>query len=67
MSTNNAFALNTDRLIDEMALALLGIAELGSDEACIRALMMAGFSGKDIGHYLDEARDLARAAVDAIT
>jgi hypothetical protein len=51
------------RLVDEMALELLGVAELGSDEACIRALMMAGFSGKDIGHYLDEARDLARAAV----
>jgi hypothetical protein len=24
---------------------------------------MAGFRGKDIGHHLDEARDLARDAV----
>jgi len=51
------------RLIDEMALALLDVGETGSDARCILALIYAGFRGKDIGAHLDAARDLARDAV----
>jgi hypothetical protein len=67
MLTKKEFFLSANhreaRLVDEMALELLGIAELESDVACVQALLMAGFRGKDIGHHLDEARDLARDAV----
>ena len=45
-----------------MALALLGVGALGSDDACVMALLGAGFRGRDIGHYLDAARELARDA-----
>ena len=51
------------RVIDEMALALLDVGETGSDARCILALIQAGFRGKDIGNHLDAARDLARDAV----
>jgi hypothetical protein len=51
-----------DRLVDEMALALLDAGETGSDARCILALILAGFRGKDIGQHLDAARDLARDA-----
>jgi hypothetical protein len=68
MLTKNEFFLTAHhreaRLVDEMALELLGVSELGSDEACIQALMNAGFRGKDIGQHLDAARDLARDASD---
>ena len=50
------------RLVDEMALALLGVGALGSDDACVMALLAAGFRGKDIGYHLDAARELARDA-----
>jgi len=53
------------RLIDEMALALLDVGETGSDARCILALIYAGFRGRDIGQHLDAARDLARNAVAA--
>jgi hypothetical protein len=52
----------TDRLVDDMACALLNIAELGNDTACILCLMQHGFRGRDIGLHLDAARDLARAS-----
>jgi hypothetical protein len=51
------------RLIDEMALALLDVEKLGNDSACILHLIQAGFRGKDIGAHLDAARDLARNAI----
>jgi len=65
VSTTNIVPLHTHRearLIDEMALTLLGVGALGSDDACVMALLGAGFRGKDIGHYLDAARELARDA-----
>jgi hypothetical protein len=64
---SNVVSINThlvdeeSRLVDEMALALLGVADR-SDDACVMALMAAGFRGRDIGHYLDAARELARDA-----
>ena len=50
------------RLVDEMALALLDFGALGSDDACVMALLASGFRGRDIGHHLDAARELAREA-----
>ena len=66
MPATNVVPLTThrdQRLIDEMALALLDVGETGSDARCILALIYAGFRGKDIGAHLDAARDLARDAV----
>lgn len=51
---------NSERLVDEMALALLAVPELGSDQDCILALFFEGFRPKDIFAHLDEARKLAR-------
>ena len=68
MPATNVVPLTThrdQRLIDEMALALLDVGETGSDARCILALIYAGFRGKDIGAHLDAARDLARDAVAA--
>jgi hypothetical protein len=68
MTATNVVPLTThreQRLIDEMALALLDVAKLGADRDCILALVSAGFRGKDIGNHLDAARDLARDAVAA--
>ena len=68
MTATNVVPLTThrdQRLIDEMALALLDVGETGSDARCILALIYAGFRGKDIGAHLDAARDLARNAVAA--
>jgi hypothetical protein len=68
MTATNVVPLTThrdQRLIDEMALALLDVGETGSDARCILALIYAGFRGKDIGAHLDAARDLARDAVAA--
>ena len=68
MPATNVVPLTThrdQRLIDEMALALLDVGETGSDARCILALIYAGFRGKDIGAHLDAARDLARNAVAA--
>jgi hypothetical protein len=65
VSATNIIPLPThreQRLVDEMALALLGVGALGSDDACVMALLGAGFRGKDIGHHLDAARELAREA-----
>jgi hypothetical protein len=65
MTPTNIVPLTTHRearLVDEMALTLLGVGALGSDDACVMALLGAGFRGKDIGHHLDAARDIARAA-----
>jgi len=48
-------------LIDKMALVLVEtVAELGSDEECIQALIGARFASTDISDYLDVARDIAR-------
>jgi len=68
MTATNVVPLTThrdQRLIDEMALALLDVGETGSDARCILHLIQAGFRGKDIGAHLDAARDLARNAVAA--
>jgi len=68
LTQTNVVPLTThrdQRLIDEMALALLDVGETGSDARCILALIYAGFRGKDIGAHLDAARDLARDAVAA--
>ena len=68
MTASNVVPLTThrdQRLIDEMAVALLDVGETGSDARCILALIYAGFRGKDIGNHLDAARDLARDAVAA--
>jgi hypothetical protein len=51
-----------ERLIDEMAVTLCGVMELGSDQECIVALMMADFPAVAIHLHLDEARELARKA-----
>jgi hypothetical protein len=58
-----AVSAQPDRLVDEMALALLEAGETGSDIACWQALRLAGFHSRDIGLHLDAARDLARNAV----
>jgi hypothetical protein len=55
-----AVTAKPDRLVDEMALALLEASETGSDIACWQALRLAGFDSKNIGLHLDAARDLAR-------
>jgi len=68
VTASNVVPLTThrdQRLIDEMAVALLDVGETGSDARCILALIYAGFRGKDIGNHLDAARDLARDAVAA--
>ena len=68
MTATNVVPLTThrdQRLIDEMALALLDVGETGSDARCILALIQSGFRGKDIGQHLDAARDLARDATAA--
>jgi hypothetical protein len=65
--TTNAVPLTThreQRLIDEMALALLDVEKLGNDSACILHLIESGFRGRDIGQHLDAARDLARNAAE---
>jgi hypothetical protein len=53
---------SSNRTIDEMALVLCGLAELGYDDACIMALLAAGFRAPAIARHLDAARELARAA-----
>jgi hypothetical protein len=58
-----AVSAQPDRLVDEMALALLGAGETGSDIACWQALRLAGFDSRSIGLHLDAARDLARNAM----
>ena len=50
-----------DRMIDEMALVLLDVPEMGDDEACILALWRAGYSETMISVHMIEARELARA------
>lgn len=63
MSTSNIIPLPAHRearIVDEMALALLDFGALDSDDACVMALLGAGFRGRDIGLYLDAARELAR-------
>jgi hypothetical protein len=49
-----------DRLLDEMAVVLLGVPELGSDEDCILALWNAGYTEHEISFHMIEARELAR-------
>lgn len=58
----SAAAMNRERLVDEMALVLMNVVELNSDDACTMALLAEGFRGKDIAVHLDEARTLAREA-----
>jgi hypothetical protein len=67
MTATNIIPLPThreQRLVDEMAVTLLecGTLNLSSDDACVMALLGAGFRGRDIGHHLDAARELARDA-----
>ena len=52
--------MNHERLVDEMAVTLCGVAELGNDETCIHALLDAGFRPSAIQRHFDEARELAR-------
>jgi hypothetical protein len=64
-ATTNIIPLPTHRearLVDDMAVELLNAGALGSDDACVMALLGAGFRGRDIGHHLDAARELAREA-----
>lgn len=50
-------------IIDDMALVLVGyVADIGSDDECIPALLRARFIPREILQYLDAARDIARAA-----
>jgi hypothetical protein len=49
-------------LIEDMALALVVLPELGDDLACIRELVLQRFRAKDVFMYLDAARELARQA-----
>jgi hypothetical protein len=51
---------HNDRLIDEMAVTLLGVPEMGDDEACILALWHAGYTEHEIRFHMIEARELAR-------
>lgn len=51
-----------DRIVDEMAVALLGVPEIGDDAACRTALRTAGFPDLVIRSRLGEARRLARSA-----
>jgi hypothetical protein len=55
-------AKSLERLVDEMAVALCNVAELGCDDACSMALLAEGFRAADIAEHLDEARTLARLA-----
>jgi hypothetical protein len=50
-----------DRIVDEMALVLLEIAEPGNDVECILALKSRGYLALEIYYHLDEAREIARA------
>ena len=54
--------MNSERLIDEMAVALCGLLSLDDERRCILALMEYGFRGADVSAHFDEALALARMA-----
>jgi hypothetical protein len=61
--------MNTDRIVDEMVLALCSCHDLGNVDACVEVLLSARrsdgarFKGRDISDHLEEARMRARAAL----
>jgi 2-keto-3-deoxy-6-phosphogluconate aldolase len=63
MPTNmNRDQTDPERLIDEMAIALLGLLRVEDEAHCILALMEHGFRAAEITAHFDEAMALARMA-----
>jgi 2-keto-3-deoxy-6-phosphogluconate aldolase len=51
-----------ERLIDEMAVALMSLLRIEDEATCILALMEHGFRAAEITAHFDEALALARMA-----
>jgi hypothetical protein len=51
------------QLIEDMAVTLIGVDEIGSDVVCAVTLLTQGFHSRDIADCLNTAREMARAAL----